>query len=160
MQRYDGSTWQLIQNTTEDEVARNLARSKSKIYTTTPTIPYKRGDFWVNNSELYISTTDRDSGAYNPSDWVKATKYTDDTKANAVDTRVSQGRIVLNGNTTVNGDFRVRGQNVEINGNTAITGTLQIFNGLGLIVYNGTTDATSTNKVVIAQGKIEVWERT
>ena len=160
MQRYDGSTWQLIQNTTEDEVARNLARSKSKIYTTTPTVPYKRGDFWVNNSELYISTTDRDSGAYNPSDWVKATKYTDDTKANAVDTRVSQGRIVLNGNTTVNGDFRVRGQNVEINGNTAITGTLQIFNGLGLIVYNGTTDATSTNKVVIAQGKIEVWERT
>lgn len=160
MQRYDGSTWQLITNTTEDEVARNLARNKSKIFTDTPITPYKKGDFWVRNSELYISTIDRESGSFNSADWVLATKYTDDTKANQVDQRVSNGQITLNGNTTVNGDFKVRGQNVEINGQTSITGVLKIFSGLGLIVYNGNNDDTSNKKVVITEGVIEIWERT
>lgn len=160
MQRYDGSTWQLINNSAEDEVARNLARNKSKIFTTTPNTPYKRGDFWVNNSELYVSNMDRDTGSNVASDWVKATKYTDDTKANAVDQRVTNGQITLNGNTTVNGDFKVRGQNVEINGQTSITGVLKIFSGLGLIVYNGNNDDTSNKKVVITEGVIEIWERT
>lgn len=160
MFRFNGSSWQQITSKTEDEVARNLARNKSKIFTSTPFTPYKRGDFWLRSSELYVSNMDRDSGYYVNSDWVLATKYTDDTKANQVDSRVSQGRIVLNGNTTVNGDFKVRGQNVEINGNTSITGILNIYNGLGLVVYNGNSDGNSNKKIVIAQGQIEIWERT
>ena len=160
IQRYSGTLWQSIVSPTEDEVARNIARNKSKIFTDTPITPYKKGDFWVKNSELYISNQDRSNGIYNPTDWVLATKYTDDTKANQVDQRVSNGQITLNGNTVVNGDFKVRGQNVEINSQTSITGVLQVFSGLGLVVYNGNTDATSNKKVVITNGQIEIWERT
>ena len=160
IQRYNGVVWQPLASSTEDEVARNIARNKNKIFTEVPVPPYKRGDFWVRNSELYISTQDKELGVFDSSDWILATKYTDDTKANQVDQRVSNGQITLNGNTVINGDFRVRGQNVEINGQTSITGVLQIFSGLGLIVYNGNTDGTSNKKVVIAQGQIEVWERT
>lgn len=41
--------------------------------------------------------------------------------------KINNGRIVLSGNTTVQGDFKVRGGNVELNGATKVNGILEVF---------------------------------
>lgn len=71
--------------------AQNTADSKAKIFTSTPTVPYKVGDLWTAgpSGELMRCKTARSSGSYTASDWEKASKYTDDTKANAVDGKVN-----------------------------------------------------------------------
>ena len=71
--------------------ANSLADSKAKVFTTTPTVPYKIGDLWVQGAtgEMMRCKTARSTGNYNSSDWEKASKYTDDTKANAVDGKVT-----------------------------------------------------------------------
>lgn len=158
--RWNGTQWLAITAKGEDEIARALAQSKSTIWTTQPTPPYKKGDFWLKNNELYVSNITREIGSFISSDFIKATKYTDDTKANQVETKIQNGQIVLNGNTIVRGDFVVRGNNVEITGQTKIVGVLKLFGGQGLEIYNGTTESTSTKKVVIKDGILEVWERT
>ncbi|GAA0084586.1 phage tail spike protein [Clostridium sp. CTA-7] len=67
--------------------ANSLADSKAKIFTSTPNTPYKVGDMWTSgpSSEIMKCKVSRTSGAYTASDWEKASKYTDDTKANAVE---------------------------------------------------------------------------
>lgn len=83
------------QNTANDakeeaENASNIADSKAKVFTSTPIPPYKVGDLWVQGSggDLMKCKVARLSGSYNSSDWDKASKYTDDTKANSVDDKV------------------------------------------------------------------------
>ena len=70
--------------------ANSLADSKAKVFTSTPTTPYKIGDLWVQGAsgDVMRCKTARTSGSYTASDWEKASKYTDDTKANAVDNKV------------------------------------------------------------------------
>lgn len=67
--------------------ANSLADSKAKVFTSTPTTPYKIGDIWTGgpSGEIMKCKVARASGAYVASDWEKASKYTDDTKANAVE---------------------------------------------------------------------------
>lgn len=71
--------------------AQSTADSKAKVFTTTPTVPYKVGDLWVqgNSGDVMKCKTARSSGSYTASDWEKASKYTDDSKANAVDSKVT-----------------------------------------------------------------------
>ena len=78
--------------------ANSLADSKAKVFTVTPTTPYKVGDLWVQGTsgDVMKCKTTRSTGSYTASDWVKASKYTDDTKANAVATDV----ITLAGRVT------------------------------------------------------------
>lgn len=62
--------------------AQNTANAKKRIFVTTPTPPYDVGDLWVQGSTgdiLRCQTPKIDSQAYAASDWVKASKYTDDT---------------------------------------------------------------------------------
>lgn len=68
--------------------ALNTANSKAKVFTATPTTPYKVGDLWVQGSTGVIMKCKvaRASGTYVSSDWEKADKYTDDTTANKVRT--------------------------------------------------------------------------
>lgn len=67
--------------------ANTLADSKAKVFTSTPTTPYKIGDLWVQGTsgEIMKCKVARSSGSYVATDWEKASKYTDDTKANAVE---------------------------------------------------------------------------
>ena len=76
--------------TTADN-AKSLATSKSKIFNAQPIPPYQVGDLWVPGAggEIKRCKTARASGSYTATDWEKADKYTDDTKANAVDARVT-----------------------------------------------------------------------
>ena len=76
--------------TTKVNNAQSTADSKAKVFTTTPTTPYRVGDLWVQGTsgDMMRCKTARTSGSYTASDWEKASKYTDDTKANAVDNKV------------------------------------------------------------------------
>lgn len=85
----NGSTysWQELQ---DSEVAQalalandalKLAGTKRRIFVAQPTTPYDVGDLWVQGStgDIMRCKTARTSGSYNSADWVKASKYTDDT---------------------------------------------------------------------------------
>ena len=78
--------------------ANTLANSKAKVFTSTPTVPYKVGDLWVQGTsgDVMKCKTARTSGSYAASDWEKASKYTDDTKANAVDSKVTTLTTTVN----------------------------------------------------------------
>ena len=73
-------------------LAQSTAESKCQVFQSVPTAPYNVGDLWVqgDNSDLYVCVTAQgNNGTYARSDWVKATKYTDDSTANAVNDRVT-----------------------------------------------------------------------
>lgn len=56
---------------------------KKRIFTSQPTPPYAVGDLWVqgSNGDIKHCTTARSTGSHVSSDWVKSSKYTDNTKA-------------------------------------------------------------------------------
>ena len=62
--------------------AQTTANAKKRIFITTPTPPYDVGDLWVQGSTgdiLRCKTPKIDTQEYAEADWVKASKYTDDT---------------------------------------------------------------------------------
>lgn len=83
-------TWQMVQDTDVTKAlqqaaeAQDTADAKRRVFVVTPTPPYEVGDLWVGNSssDLKRCQKTRSSGNYVSSDWIKAVKYTDDTKAN------------------------------------------------------------------------------
>lgn len=80
-------SWQELQNSEVAQAlalandALALARTKRRIFVSTPTTPYDVGDLWVQGStgDIMRCRTARASGNYNAADWVKACKYTDDS---------------------------------------------------------------------------------
>ena len=79
--------------------AQDTADGKRRNFITTPVPPYDVGDLWTQGStgDLMRCKTARASGNYNSSDWVLATKYTDDTVANKAmaDIEVLKDKIKL-----------------------------------------------------------------
>lgn len=71
--------------------AITLAGNKKRIFVAQPTPPYEIGDLWVqgSNGDILRCGTARASGNYVTSDWIKASKYTDDTTANQVATNLA-----------------------------------------------------------------------
>lgn len=63
--------------------AQDTADGKRRVFVATPTTPYDVGDLWVQGSsgDIMRCKTARATGSYTASDWVKASKYTDDTRA-------------------------------------------------------------------------------
>lgn len=81
-------SWERIQDTevtkaiADAAAALTTANSKKRIFVTTPTPPYDVGDLWTQGSggDILKCQTPKISGqAYAAADWVKASKYTDDT---------------------------------------------------------------------------------
>lgn len=64
-------------------IAQDTADGKRRVFVDTPEPPYDQGDLWVEEEEtgdLKVCKTAKASGqTYSSSDWVKATKYTDDS---------------------------------------------------------------------------------
>ena len=56
---------------------------KVRCFSAQPYPPYEVGDLWVQggSGDILCCQHDRESGSYVASDWVRASKYTDDTKA-------------------------------------------------------------------------------
>lgn len=66
--------------------AQTTADGKRRVFVTTPKPPYDIGDLWVQGSSgelMRCQTAKTESQSYAAADWIKATKYTDDTAANA-----------------------------------------------------------------------------
>lgn len=67
--------------------AQDTADNKRRVFVTTPKPPYDVGDLWVQGSGGDIKrcqTAKTSSQSYAAADWVLASKYTDDTAADAV----------------------------------------------------------------------------
>ena len=98
----DGNTykWTIITDTdiakalADASNAQETADGKMKVFATQPTPPYQLGDIWVNatypangstyKNEVLRCQTDKKAGSqFAIADWIKASKYTDDTVANA-----------------------------------------------------------------------------
>lgn len=88
----DGSTysWIVIRDTgvakalADAAAAQAAADGKVRCFGATPTPPYDVGDIWMQGTggDIMRCQTARQTGSYQASDWVKASKYTDDTVAN------------------------------------------------------------------------------
>lgn len=73
--------------------AKDTADGKRRTFMVTPYPPYDAGDLWTaTDGELMKCIYARATGSYVASDWVKATKYTDDS---AVENMVVGGRNLL-----------------------------------------------------------------
>ena len=98
----DGNTykWTIITDTdiakalSDASKAQETADGKMKVFSTQPTPPYQVGDIWVNatypsdgstykNEVLRCQTNKAAGSLFAIGDWIKASKYTDDTVANA-----------------------------------------------------------------------------
>jgi hypothetical protein len=98
----DGSAyrWTLIRDTgvakalADAAAAQSAADSKVRCFISTPTPPYDRGDIWMqgDGGDIMRCQTNRVSGSYNAGDWVRASKYTDDTAANAAQNTANQAK--------------------------------------------------------------------
>ena len=68
-----------------------------QVFVTQPTPPYKSGDLWFKDEEIYIcQVTKADNEVYAEKDFIVATKYTDDTLA----TQVGENLEVVRGTVT------------------------------------------------------------
>ena len=83
--RWNGSNWVKLSDS-DAQLAKELAQTKAKVFTSKPTPPYKIGDLWVQgeDGEIMRCIKDRTSGNHVNSDWQKASKYTDDSLAEAL----------------------------------------------------------------------------
>lgn len=82
--------------------AQDTADSKRRVFTNTPTTPYDVGDLWVQGASgdiMRCQTAKTKDQSYAAADWVKASKYTDDTAVNALGTRVSSAETKINQNS-------------------------------------------------------------
>ena len=98
----DGNTykWTIITDTdiakalSDASKAQETADGKMKVFSTQPTPPYQLGDIWVNatypsdgstykNEVLRCQTNKAAGSQFVIGDWIKASRYTDDTVANA-----------------------------------------------------------------------------
>lgn len=98
----DGNTykWTIITDTdiakalSDASKAQETADGKMTVFSAQPTPPYQLGDIWVNatypsdgstyKNEVLRCQTDKKAGSqFAIADWIKASKYTDDTVANA-----------------------------------------------------------------------------
>lgn len=77
--------------------AKDTADSKRRVFVVEPTTPYDCGDLWIKDEELYrCQTTKSKDEIFEGNDWIIATKYTDDTKAN----QVGENLTILSGTVT------------------------------------------------------------
>ena len=90
--RWTGTAWVELKDQAAID-AKTLAESKKRVFTTTalPTPPYDKKDLWVQgeNGDIMVCVKEKTAGeTASASDWAKASKYTDDTKAKEALTKV------------------------------------------------------------------------
>lgn len=101
--RYTGAAWSEVQDddiqTAIDNAlaAQNTADGKRRIFRAEPTTPYNVGDLWSEGptGDVKICKTERLSGAFQAADWELASKYTDDTAAEAAQDSADANDLLL-----------------------------------------------------------------
>lgn len=84
-----GFYWDIIEDKQVQQALQDASRAQStadgkvRCFSAQPYPPYEVGDLWVQggSGDILCCQHDRESGSYVASDWVRASKYTDDTKA-------------------------------------------------------------------------------
>lgn len=79
--------------------AQDTADHKRTVFVDTPTVPYEIGDLWVQGSTgdiLRCATAKTKDETYAESDWVIASKYTDDSAANQVQSNLDETNTKVN----------------------------------------------------------------
>lgn len=73
----------VVQALSDAATAQDTADSKRRVFTSQPTTPYDIGDLWVQgiSGDIMNCIVARATGTYSATDWVKASKYTDDAVA-------------------------------------------------------------------------------
>ena len=115
------------------QAAQDTADGKRRVFVTTPSAPYDVGDLWVQGESgdiMRCRTAKAEGKEYDSADWIKASKYTDDTKAEEVEKQLG----------TVKEDLQEQ-----------IDGKIES--------YNQTTDPSSdwTTDTLKAQHKGDLW---
>jgi hypothetical protein len=101
--------------------AQSTADTKKRVFVATPIPPYDIGDLWTQgpSGDLMKCQTAKTTGqSYASTDWVKASKYTDDTvanaaqaDANALKTRMSSAETEISKNQT---EIALRAKKTEV----------------------------------------------
>lgn len=145
-------SWQRITDTdvtkalADAQTAKDTADQKRRVFYIQPTAPYDAGDLWVQGSSgdiLRCQTSKINGQSYSSSDWVPASKYTDDTKANLAQSTANAAQTAAN---TAQSDI----DNLKIGGRNLI------FNSKG----DNTIDWTYPAEVVVDSVKGYCIERT
>lgn len=85
--RIVADSFSLSTGDTIQSIANSYANTKSKVFIQQPTPPYNVGDLWAQGATgdlLRCVTAKTESETYSVSDWVVASKYTDDTLAESI----------------------------------------------------------------------------
>lgn len=94
-------SWQRITDTdvtkalSDAQAAQDTADQKRRVFYTQPAPPYDTGDLWVqgSNGDILRCQTAKISGqTYSASDWIAASKYTDDTLANSANDKATSAQ--------------------------------------------------------------------
>ena len=93
-ERWDGGNWVEV-TTKPPQAVFDRIDGKAQIFVGTayPTTPYHEGDLWFKSESdpIYVSITDRLSGACVPSDWVKKDQYVNSSDVdNIIDNTLTQ----------------------------------------------------------------------
>lgn len=163
---WNGSTWDDFTGDVPESVWNEI-NGKAQIFTDTPTVPYNKGDLWVDGSDILtcmISKTDKET--YSKDDWQKKNSYTDNSALNefknnvgytqinsewVISPNIKGGHLMITQNGSqysaeITPDGKLKATGAEITGNiTATSGS-----------FTGTVNANSgtfTN-VDIQSGKI------
>ncbi len=82
------------------QAAQDTADGKRRVFVTTPSAPYDVGDLWVQGESgdiMRCRIAKAEGKEYDSADWIKASKYTDDTKAEAVEKQLGTVKEDLQG---------------------------------------------------------------
>lgn len=90
---WNGFSWDDFTGDVPESVWNEI-NGKAQIFTDTPTVPYNKGDLWVNGSDILtcmISKTDKET--YSKDDWQKKNSYTDNSALNEFKNNVGYTQI-------------------------------------------------------------------
>ena len=114
-------SWQKITDTDVTKAledaskAQDTADQKRRVFYSQPTAPYDKGDLWVqgSNGDILRCQTAKVAGqSFNASDWVAASKYTDDAKANAAQTAANNAQTAADNAQADIDNLEIGGRNL------------------------------------------------
>ena len=117
-------SWQRITDTdvtkalADAKSAQDTADQKRRVFYAQPTVPYDKGDLWVQGSNgdiLRCQTAKSSSQSYSASDWVAASKYTDDTVANSAVQKATDAQQTATAAQNKIDNLKIGGRNVLFN---------------------------------------------
>lgn len=140
-------TWDLVLDPEVNQAleraqdAQDTADGKRRVFVTTPSVPYDVGDLWVQGETgdiMRCRTTKTDKQTYDSADWIKASKYTDDTKAKEVEKQLG----TVKNDLQIQIDGKIESFNQESDPSTSWTTEALKVQHKGDLWYNPTDKVT------------------